>query len=144
MPEVQTFANHVRKAPPSEYAIALAFLANFVLAVYRFAQDATLDRAVNLAMAIALIMMLFAFRRQVVTVQDRVIRNELRERLRPLLPPDLYAATMALPIRQLVALRFAGDAELPALAREVIEGRLTTPKAIKMQVRDWQADYLRC
>jgi hypothetical protein len=144
MPEVQNYANHTRKAPPLENAIALAFLANLFLAVYRLAQDVTVDRIVNLAMAFALIMLLFAFRRQVVTVQDRVIRNEMRERLRPRLPPDLYAATMALPIRQLVALRFAGDAELPELAREVIDGRLTTPKDIKMRVRDWQADYLRC
>jgi hypothetical protein len=42
-----------------------------------------------------------------------------------------------------VALRFASDAELPELVRDVLEGRLTTQKAIKQRVKDWQGDYLR-
>ncbi len=45
--------------------------------------------------------------------------------------------------KQLVALRFASDAELPALVREVLAGTLKTQKEIKARVREWQADYLR-
>jgi hypothetical protein len=48
-----------------------------------------------------------------------------------------------LTVGQLIALRFASDAELPALVREVAAGRLPSGKEIKKQVRDWQADYLR-
>jgi len=40
-------------------------------------------------------------------------------------------------------MRFASDGELPELAREILEGRLDSPKAIKARVRDWQADWLR-
>jgi hypothetical protein len=45
--------------------------------------------------------------------------------------------------RQLVALRFAGDAELPDLVREVLAGNLASSKAIKGRVKHWQGDHLR-
>ena len=47
-----------------------------------------------------------------------------------------------LSMRQLVALRFASDAELPALMNRAIAETLT-PDAIKREVRDWQGDYFR-
>jgi len=43
----------------------------------------------------------------------------------------------------LISLRFACDAELPALARKVLDEKLNDRKAIKRMVKDWQADYLR-
>ena len=46
--------------------------------------------------------------------------------------------------QQFVALRFASDAEMPAIVREVLAGTLTSQKAIKERVKDWQADDLRC
>jgi hypothetical protein len=44
---------------------------------------------------------------------------------------------------QLIALRFAGDTELPELARKVLDEKLSDRKAIKKMVRDWQPDLLR-
>jgi len=76
-------------------------------------------------------------------VQDRVIRLEMRLKLRGLLPPDLQPRINELTPRQLVALRFASDAELPDLVREVLAGKLATSKEIKMRVRSWQSDWLR-
>jgi hypothetical protein len=43
----------------------------------------------------------------------------------------------------LISLRFAGDRELPALARKVLDEKLTNRKQIKRMVRDWQPDLLR-
>ena len=77
------------------------------------------------------------------TVQDRVIRLEMRMRLAELLPPDLKGRIRDLTPRQLVALRFAGDAEMAALVRDVLDGKLTSGKAIKESIRDWQGDFLR-
>ena len=82
-------------------------------------------------------------RTQALTVQDRVIRLEMRLKLRGLLPPDLQPRISELTPRQLVALRFASDAELPDLVREVLAGKLATSKEIKMRVRSWQSDWLR-
>jgi hypothetical protein len=144
MPESQHYANHVRRATPLEYSIAIALLVNLLLATYRLVQRPGIDQVVQLVTAAALLALLWAVRAQIVTVQDRVIRNEMRERLRRLLVPDLAARAEVLPVKQLVALRFAGDGELPELIGEVLAGRLTSPKEIKMRVRNWQADYLRC
>jgi hypothetical protein len=78
----------------------------------------------------------------VLTVQDRVIRLEMRLRLHETLP-DLRNRVYELTPRRLVALRFANDAEMPELVREVLAGRLVQSKAIKSRVKDWQGDYLR-
>jgi hypothetical protein len=43
----------------------------------------------------------------------------------------------------LVALRFASDAELPVLARKVLDEKLVQRKVIKQLVKNWRADYLR-
>jgi hypothetical protein len=67
----------------------------------------------------------------------------MRLRLARILPPDLHSKIDKLTHRQLVALRFASDAELPALCRDISEGRLSTSKEIKMRVKDWQSDWLR-
>jgi hypothetical protein len=67
----------------------------------------------------------------------------MRLRLRQLLPADLQDRVYELTPAQLVAMRFASDAELPALTREVLAGNLPTAKAIKMRVQNWQTDLLR-
>jgi hypothetical protein len=59
------------------------------------------------------------------------------------LPPDLAAQAERIPVKKLIALRFASDAELPALVRDVLAGTVATSKDIKLRVKDWQADHLR-
>jgi len=46
-------------------------------------------------------------------------------------------------VGQFVSLRFAGDAELPALARKVLDEKLSERKAVKQLVKNWKPDYLR-
>ena len=46
-------------------------------------------------------------------------------------------------MNQLVALRFASDAELPGLAGTVLAENLQNRKAIKRMIQNWQADELR-
>jgi len=91
----------------------------------------------------ALIALFFMARNSVVTVQDRLIRLEMRLRLTGALPADLCPRIPEFTVAQLVSLRFASDAELPALARKVLDEKLSDRKGIKQLVKDWQADYLR-
>jgi hypothetical protein len=98
---------------------------------------------VGLMLAVGLVLLFFLSRTMVVTVQDRVIRLEERLRMRALLPADLQPRIDEISVKQLVALRFASDAELPALARKVVEEKIEDQKAIKKMVAAWRADYQR-
>jgi len=91
----------------------------------------------------ALIALFVMARNSVVTVQDRLIRLEMRLRLAGALPADLCPRIPEFTVAQLVSLRFASDAELPALARKVLDEKLNDRNGIKQLVKDWQADYLR-
>ena len=64
-------------------------------------------------------------------------------RLQNLLPPDQRARIHEFTLGQLVALRFASDAELPGLARKVLDEKLSDRKTIKKMIQNWQSDDLR-
>ena len=86
---------------------------------------------------------LFCARLFALAVQDRVIRLEEHSRYARLLPADLQSRIGDFKIAQIVSLRFASDAELPALARKVLNENLQDRKQIKQMVQNWKADYLR-
>jgi hypothetical protein len=67
----------------------------------------------------------------------------MRLRLAGLLPAELQSRICEFTLDQLISLRFASDAELPALARKVLDDKMNDRKAIKQLVKDWQADWLR-
>lgn len=139
----QSYTNHARWVPPYHLVAGPILLINFLWCAYRAATRVGPDSAIALLLSVALIIMFLFARVFAVTVQDRVIRLEMRLRLRELLPADLAPRIPEFTRGQLVALRFASDAELPALARKVLDERLTDRKVIKQLIRDWQADTLR-
>ena len=143
MPKPQSYRNHARIVPAYHVGTAVPFLVNFVWTLVRLVQDFSGDTFVAFLLSIALLLMFLSVRMQVTTVQDRIIRLEMRLRLRGVLPPDLQESIGSLTTKQLVALRFASDAELPGLVREVLAGTLRSQKDIKARIRDWQPDYLR-
>jgi hypothetical protein len=143
MPKPQSFQSHARVVPVYHLGVFFPFLVNFFWAIYKLTQDVNGDTVMGFLMAIAFLLMFFSVRVMILTVQDRVIRLEMRLRLRALLPADVHSQLNALTHQQLVALRFASDAQLPELVRDVLAGTLTAQKDIKMRVKDWQADYLR-
>ena len=144
MSEPQNFKNHGRVVPIYHVGVFFPFAANFFWAIYRmWHAGVNGESIIGLIMAIALVLLFVSVRGQILTVQDRVIRLEMQLRLARVLPADLQAQISRLEVKQLVALRFASDAELPALVRDVLAGKLGTQKEIKMQVKDWQADYQR-
>jgi hypothetical protein len=72
-----------------------------------------------------------------------VIRLEMQLRLRQLLPADLQSRIDDLTPKQLVALRFASDEELPALCRTVMNDKVVDQKSIKKMIKQWRPDHLR-
>ncbi len=140
----QNFSNHVRFVPPFHFFAVPVLAANLFWSLYwiwklgfSFATIFGVIFAAALAIAI-LEARLFAL-----AVQDRVIRLEERLRYAQVLPADLQARTGELTIAQIVSLRFASDAELPVLARKVLDDKMTERKAIKQLIKSWRPDYRR-
>ena len=140
---VQNYKNHTRLLPPFHLFVIPVLLVNALNELRHVVLMPSRHFAWAFIVSVALLTLAFLSRVQTLTVQDRVIRLEMRQRLAQSLPPELRGRINELSHRQLVALRFASDAELAALVRDVLEGKLATQKEIKMRVKEWQPDWLR-
>jgi hypothetical protein len=141
--KAQSFENHVRVVPAYHMFVLGVFLVNFVGRLVQLRSGITYDSVMNVLMGAAFVLLFFYARTFVLTVQDRVIRLEMRLRLERMLPPELRSRVCEFTVPQLVSLRFAGDDELPILARQVLDEKLSDRKTIKRRIKNWQADFLR-
>ncbi len=139
----QSFENHARILPAYHYVAFPLFALNFFYMLYQVVTRFSWANLVGFGLSIALILLFFIARVMALTVQDRVIRLEERLRMRAILPADLQPRIDEFTVKQLVALRFASDQELPALARTVLDGKLADQKAIKKMITSWRADHQR-
>ena len=143
MSEVQSFENHARLVPPFHFFVAPVLLLNVGWSVYQVVHAFSAGTVIALLVALALVVLALVARVMALTVQDRLIRLEMRLRMKELLPADLAARIPEFTVSQLVSLRFAGDAELPDLARKVLQDKITSRKTIKKMIRNWQPDLIR-
>jgi uncharacterized membrane protein YciS (DUF1049 family) len=137
----QSFENHTRIVP-AYFGAFFLIAANLLWQLYSTAVGFSVSQLMALFVAVALMIVYLYARVFALTVQDRVIRLETQLRLMKL-APDLEPRLSEFTVNQLCSLRFAGDAELPALARKVLSEKLDDRKAIKRQITDWQPDHLR-
>ncbi len=145
MPTPQSFKNYTRWMPPFHFFVLPLLLLNFIFSIYATIHHWPEHRILFLwwiVMSIVLFIMAGLARSGAIKVQDRVIRLEERLRLAALLPAEDRAHIDELSIQQLIALRFASDAELPALVRKTLTQNLE-PKAIKQSIVNWRGDYYR-
>ena len=146
----QTFENHTRFVPAYHMGVFGIFAINLLWSIYKIVRAASAgsgfavaDALVGLLLAVAFLILFFYARMFPLTVQDRVIRLEMRLRLQKLLPAELAPRIDELTVGQLAALRFASDPELPELTRKVLTEKLTDRKTIKRMIKSWQPDYQR-
>jgi hypothetical protein len=139
----QNYQNHARFFPLFHFVAAPITMLYFLNEVRHLWLNPNGSTAFAALVAFGIVASTFAARLMALKVQDRVIRLELQARLRNLLPADLQGRMRELTPAQMVALRFAGDGELADLVRDVLAGKLTSQKAIKLAIKDWQGDYLR-
>jgi hypothetical protein len=140
----QNFANHAKTVPAFHLFVLPVLFLNIGWSVYRWKVSLwSLDGAIWVLTSVAILMGFLLARMFALSVQDRVIRMEERLRCERLLPQDLQSRIVELEPGQLISLRFACDAELPALARKVLDEKMKDRKAIKQLVKNWRADYLR-
>jgi len=140
----QNFANHTRRVPPFHFFAMPVFMINFFWSLYRLWQlGFSFAGIFGVILAAALVILPLSARMFALTVQDRVIRLEERLRYERVLPAELQSRCGELNLGQIVSLRFACDAELPALARKILDEKLKERKAIKQLIKSWKPDYLR-
>ncbi len=140
----QTFANHTRFFPLFHFVAVPLLVLNLLYSLYTLVRAPSLATIASAVLAAGVVAAALAARMMVLTVQNRIIRLEMTMRLERVLgaaaAPDALAS---LPWRRLIALRFASDAELPALIARVRSNELTSGRAVKQAIREWQPDYLR-
>jgi hypothetical protein len=139
----QNYQNHARLYPLFHLVALPVLLINFLYAAWRLFQAPGAAAGWSVVLAFGLLALAGSARTMALTVQDRVIRLEMQLRLSRILPPELQSRIGLLTPAHFVALRFASDEELPALVRDVTDGRLHTKKEIKLRVKNWQGDSLR-
>src|SRR5215467_943723 len=117
----QTFANHTRFDPLFHFFLVPIFGLGVILSLVHF---------------------FYHLRESALKVQDRVIRLEERLRLMQLLQEPLRSRIPELTEGQLIGLRFACDAEIPALVERALKEKLSR-RDIKKSVKNWRPDYWR-
>jgi hypothetical protein len=138
----QNYANHTRFDPVFHYFLAPVLLITLIGTIMHLVRRPQLPSVWHVVLALALLVLATLCRTYALKVQDRVIRLEERMRLAMLLPESQRGHIADLSVKQLVALRFASDAELPALAERAWRENLE-PKQIKQAIQVWRPDYHR-
>lgn len=140
---MQNYANHRQFTPLFHFIVAPLLIANFIYLV-RFALRAPNGPHIMAAITgFTLVLLALVARTMALKVQDRVIRLEMRLRLRDVLPADMHSKIRSLSESQLVGLRFASDAELPSLVGQVLKDNITSADAIKKMIKTWEPDTFR-
>lgn len=140
--KTQTFANHGRFHPLFHFILAPFLLLNWIATIIFLVRHPNPWHLWMMLLAFVFILMLVLSRVYALKVQDRVIRLEERLRLSTLLQEPTRARIGELTEKQLVALRFASDAEIPALVARTLSEKLE-PKQIKQAIQTWRPDYFR-
>ena len=139
----QTYQNHAKFVPFYHYVLLPLLLVNLLVMAYQTWQQPGLFTGWALVLALGLIGTALFARTFALKAQDRLIRLEERIRMRELLPQDLKPRINDFSAEQLIALRFASDAELPELAARVLRDNVQQRDAIKKMVKSWRADDCR-
>jgi hypothetical protein len=140
----QNYKNHAQIVPLYHRVLSLLILLILIGSIVNLTKswgDSTRFYSASLivAMTIAMVLLYIFVRTFPLKAQDRAIRAE--EQLRHyVLTGKLLDSRLTM--RQIVALRFASDEELAALAQRAADQSLS-PDAIKREVKQWRADLYR-
>jgi hypothetical protein len=143
----QNFKNHSRFVPLYHYISPILILSLIVGAGFGLfhaccnaANGASLHNAMLFfIISIVLLLLWWYCRVFALKAQDRAIRAE--ENLRHFIATG-KALDSRLRMGQIIALRFAGDDEFIALAKQAVDENLSG-KQIKMAIKNWRADNNR-
>ena len=142
--EEQSFAKHTKFDPPYHFILApltLVIVIGSVVNLFQSLDDHSrlYNASLITAMSVALFLATALIRLYPLKAQDRAIRAE--ENLRHFVLAGKLL-DRRLTVKQIVALRFASDAEFVALAAKAANEN-TDPKDIKQSIKNWRSDHDR-
>jgi hypothetical protein len=138
----QSFANHTRLDPLFHFIVLPVFGLLPIATAVHFIWRPSLHLGIIFVVSVAATIAVLKIRLYSLKVQDRVIRLEERQRLALLMPEPSRSRIPELTEGQLVALRFASDAEVGRLADRAVAEKLS-PVDIKKAIQTWRPDYWR-
>lgn len=145
MSQQQNYNNHIRFYPPHHFVFYPVMLLLMGYCGYKaFEDDGLKEVWVVLGVAFFAVTWLGFMLRQhyALTLQNRIVINELRYRYFVLTGKRLEEIEPLLTEGQLFALRFAPDSEFEGLLNRAVSEKLSAD-AIKRAIQQWQGDYRR-
>jgi hypothetical protein len=138
----QSYADHGRTDPAFHFFLVPISALTIIVALVNAVRHPGFNSAWLVLVSVAAGVALFKMRLYSLKVQDRLIRLEERLRLQQFLAEPLRSRISDLTVGQLVALRFASDAELPALVTRALNEKLSKDD-LKKSVTAWRPDFFR-
>lgn len=137
---MQTYQNHTRYNPLHHFVLTPITVVVFIMALVAWFQGS--GSIFETLVAVGLVLVALVARLYALTLQDRVIRLEMRQRYFELTGKRFSSIESELTLRQIIALRFASDEELLPLIERARNEKLA-PKAIKQAIKNWIPDTKR-
>lgn len=138
----QNFKNHTRLVKGYHgltFLLILALLIGSIVNLCHSAKENLYSASLICVASIILVLLFWFIRAFALKAQDRAIRAE--ESLRYFILTGKALPTQ-LRLSQIIALRFAGDAEFIELVKKAVDEKLSA-KEIKLSIKNWKADYHR-
>lgn len=140
----QDYKNHIRFYTPHHFVFYPLLLVLLGISAYFIITGEETAIWIFISILLLLIFWLAFMLRQhyALTLQNRIVRLELRYRYFTLTNERLELLEDRLSDAQLFALRFAPDEEFPSLVKEAIRENLSG-KEIKKRIINWKPDHNR-
>ncbi len=143
--KTQRYENHTRYHPFHHFVLTPLTTVFFGWTIAKMdfsSQDAALESAYLFIGAFIVVLLPLLARSYALTLQNRIILNEMRNRYFHLTGKRFDEKERELRLGQIIGLRFASDEELLSLMDRAIAEKLSS-KEIKQQIKNWKGDYIR-
>ena len=141
----QNYENHTRYNPLHHFVLTPLTTIFFGWTISKIdfsSQETVLESGYLFIGSFILVLLPLIARMYALTLQNRIILNEMRNRYFHLTGKTFEEKEQNLKLGQIIALRFAGNDELLGLMDRAIAEKLTA-KEIKQQIKNWKGDYIR-
>jgi len=140
MPEPLSYKTHRAYDPLYHFFVIPVLGINVLLDAYILFRRPVWLNVWALVFGLALVALTWRVRYFPLRIQDRLIRLEETLRLQRVLPEELRARIGEISTRELIALRFCTDDELPVHVRAIYAGDYRGGENVKSHIKIWRPD----